>query len=76
EQEAAAAAERERRRIETEQEREREDAARRAADREHQAQVHREVLADLCDLGLSEVDAKRVIGAVASGRVAHVRIDY
>lgn len=76
EHEAEQAAERERARIAAEQARERAEAERRAADREHQAQVNREVLADLCDLGLAEADAKRLIGAIARGQVAHVRIDY
>ena len=76
EQAAAEAAERERQRLAAEQARERAEAAARAADREHQAQINREVLADLCDLGLDEATAKRLIAAIARGQVAHVAIAY
>jgi hypothetical protein len=63
-------------RIEREAAAQRAADAERARDREHQAQVNREVLADLCDLGLDEPTAKRLIGAIANGHVAHVSITY
>ena len=44
--------------------------------RDHQAQIHREILADLCDLGIAEATARALIGAIARGGVAHLTITY
>lgn len=44
--------------------------------REHEAAIHREVLADLCDLGLAEATARALIAAIARGQVAHLSITY
>lgn len=46
------------------------------ASREAQAAIHREISADLCDLGLDEATAKIVIRAIANGHVSHVSITY
>jgi hypothetical protein len=46
------------------------------ASRDTQAAIHREILADLCDLGLDEATAKIVIRAIANGHVSHVSITY
>lgn len=44
--------------------------------RERQALIHREVLADLCDLGIHEATARALITAIARGGVAHLSITY
>lgn len=46
------------------------------AGREHQAAIHREVLADLCDLGIAEATARHLITAIARGQIAHLTITY
>ncbi len=47
-----------------------------APDRDRQALIHREVLADLCDFGLHEATARALITAIARGGVAHLAITY
>jgi phage-related minor tail protein len=50
---------------------------RREADLEHRRTVNNEVLADLIQFaGVSEATGKMVIGALFSGRVRHIRLDY
>lgn len=72
--EQAARAERER----IEAQRREEDAAemRRIANREHQAKIHSEIVADLADCGISEDVATEVVRAVARGHVSGLRIQY
>lgn len=48
----------------------------KAQARDRQAQIHREVLADLCDLGIHEGTARALIAAIARGGVAHLSITY
>lgn len=45
-------------------------------DREIRAAVHREIVADLCDLGLAELAAQQLVRAIATGRIAHLSITY
>ncbi len=47
-----------------------------APDRDHRAAIHRELVADLCDLGLAESQAIQIVRAIASGRIAHLAISY
>ena len=44
--------------------------------RDQQARIHREVLADLCDLGIHEATARVLIAAIARGGIAHLTITY
>jgi flagellar biosynthesis GTPase FlhF len=53
-----------------------EEARRRAADREHAASIHREVLADLCALGIDEDTGRALITAIARGQIPHLHITY
>jgi colicin import membrane protein len=75
-----AAIEAERRRAAEQAERERiaaeQDAARRAADVEHRRSINKDALADLMACGLSDDDAKKVIQAIAAGKVRHASIRY
>lgn len=73
---ADAAAQAERERIAAEQVREQQGLAKRTADREHQATIHREIVADLCEVGYTESAAKALVSMIAKGRIAHVRIAY
>lgn len=66
----------ERERQEAEQRAQEEERQRREADREHRAAIHREILADLTDLGLGDEDARHVIEAVARGQVPRLSIAY
>lgn len=47
-----------------------------ASDRDHRGAIHRELVADLCDLGLAEPQAIQIVRAIASGRIAHLAISY
>lgn len=47
-----------------------------APDRDHRAAIHRELVADLCDLGLAEPQAIQIVRAIANGRIAHLAISY
>jgi len=51
-------------------------AAKGQAWREHEATIHREILADLCDFGICEATARALITAIARGQVAHLTITY
>lgn len=73
---AAAAAQAERARIAAEQEREQQDLAERTVDREHQATIHREIVADLCEIGYTELAAKALVSLIAKRRIVHLRIEY
>jgi colicin import membrane protein len=66
----------ERERIEAEQQKAADAERQRTADREHRAVIHREILADLCDLGFSEETARAVIEAVARGQIQRLAITY
>lgn len=68
--------ERERERIEADRLAREQEALRRARDREHAAQVHNAVAADLCALGLSLDEARTVVRGIATGRVGRVAITY
>lgn len=46
------------------------------ASRDTQAAIHREIVADLCDLGLDEATARQLVRAIATGRISHVVIRY
>jgi len=72
--EAAAMAERER--AKTQQMAEEAETRRRAADKAHAAEIHREILADLCGLGIAEVQAKLIISAIAKGQIPRLSITY
>jgi hypothetical protein len=73
---AAAAAQAERARIAAEQVREQAVLAERTADREHQATIHREIVADLCEIGYPELAAKALVSLIAKRRIVHLRIEY
>lgn len=72
--EAAAAAERER--LAAAQAMEQAALAQRTADRAHRAAIHREALADLCALGLTDDLGRAVVAAIANGKVRHVHLAY
>jgi len=61
---------------EEEKRKEAEAKSARLADREHVAQVNREVLASLVKIGLDEKHAKSVVVAIACKRIPHVKIEY
>ncbi|NBC49911.1 MAG: hypothetical protein GVY22_18470 [Gammaproteobacteria bacterium] len=68
----AEAAQRKRQRLATKAER----ADNALPDREEQARIHREVLADLCDFGIHEATARALITAIARGGISHLTITY
>jgi hypothetical protein len=45
-------------------------------DIDHRRAVHREVIADLWQIGIGDDDAITVLRAIASGRIRHVAIRY
>ena len=51
-------------------------AAKREADKRHKGRINNAAVADLVKAGLSEDQAKSAIIAIASGKVANVRIQY
>ena len=53
-----------------------EEAEKRAKNRAHQAAVHREILAALALLNISEEAGKLIIAAIAKGAVPHVSLQY
>ena len=71
-----AAVEVERQRVAEEQRKELEEAEKRAKNRAHQGAIHREILAALALLNISEEAGKLIIAAIAKGAVPHVRIEY
>lgn len=71
------AAEQERQRIEAEERKRQEEDAKRQADVEHRRAVNREVLADLvAHAGVTEDEAKKIVAAIATGKVKNVIIQY
>lgn len=46
------------------------------ADRDHAAQVHREIVADLMDAGLNQTVAVLIVTAIAKGKVPRLTITY
>ncbi len=70
------AIEAERRRVATEQATTAREAEKRAANLAHQRKIHRDILAALALLDLTEDQAKAVITAIARGDVPHVSITY
>ena len=73
---ADAAAQAERDRIASEQAAAQRETTARENDREYKRGVHREIIADLCDAGFDPQQAQQIVIAIASGRIAHVRIVY
>ena len=73
---AAAAVQAERARAEAEQQRAQDDADARAADKQHKAQIHRDILAALVGLNLTEEQGKAVITAIAQGGIPRLVITY
>ena len=71
-----AAIERERQRVAEEQRKELDEAEKRAKNRAHQGAIHREILAALALLNISEEAGKLIIAAIAKGAVPHVTIQY
>lgn len=49
---------------------------RRATDKAHAREIHREILADLCGLGIAETQANLIIIAVARGQIPRLSITY
>lgn len=80
ERDRVAAIEAERRRAEEQARREQKakdaEEARRLADKEHRRKINRAIMEDLVAEGISEEDAKRIIAAIVSNKVRHVRIAY
>ena len=80
ERDRVAAIEAERRRAEEQARREQKakdaEEARRLADKEHRRKINRAIMEDLVAEGISEEDAKRIIDAIVSNKVRHVRIAY
>lgn len=49
----------------------------RAADKAHKGGIHRDAMTDLMEaVGLSEMSAKAVVVAIATGKVRHVKVSY
>lgn len=49
----------------------------RAADKAHKGGIHRDAMTDLmAAVGLSEITAKAVVVAIATGKVRHVKVSY
>jgi hypothetical protein len=71
-----AAIERERQRVAEEQRKELDEAEKRAKNRAHQGAIHREILAALALLNISDEAGKLIIAAIAKGAVPHVTISY
>ena len=59
-----------------EQRKELDEAEKRAKNRAHQGAIHREILAALALLNISEEAGKLIIAAIAKGAVPHVTIQY
>jgi hypothetical protein len=71
------AARRERERIEAEAQQKRDEEARRQQNLEHRRNVHREALDCLLKVeGIDDALGRRLIGAIASGQVDHIVINY
>jgi len=70
------AIEAERQRVAAQQKAELDEAEKRAKNRAHQGAIHREILAALALLNISEEAGKLLIAAIAKGAVPHVRIEY
>lgn len=73
---AAAAVQAERARLEAEQQRAQADADARAADKQHKARIHRDILAALVALELTEEQGKAVITAISRDRIPYLVITY
>jgi hypothetical protein len=71
-----AAVEAERQRVAAQKKAEADEAEKRAKNRAHQGAIHREILAALALLNISEEAGKLLIAAIAKGAVPHVRIEY
>lgn len=56
--------------------REAEETARRESDKKIRAKIHRTIITDLVDGGLSEAVAKKVVDLVLEGKVPYLRISY
>lgn len=52
------------------------DERKRQEDKEHRRQINNEILADLASYIPDEDTAKSVIGAIASGYISHLKIEY
>lgn len=76
ERERYAAVESERQRVLAQKKAEAEEAEKRAKNRAHQGAVHREILAALALLNISDEAGKLIIAAIAKGAVPHVSIQY
>jgi colicin import membrane protein len=74
--EKEAAIEAERQRVATEKRKEAVEAEKRAKNSAHQAAVNREALVGLVKVGATDDLGKAIIGAIAKGEIAHVRIEY
>jgi hypothetical protein len=72
----AAAIEVERQRVAAQHKAELEEAEKRAKNRAHQGAIHREILAALALLNISEEAGKLLIASIAKGVVPHVTISY
>jgi hypothetical protein len=70
------AIEAERQRVAAQQKAELDEAEKRAKNRAHQGAIHREILAALALLNISEEAGKLLIAAIAKGAVPHVTISY
>jgi len=73
---AQAAVEAERKRVADEEKRIADEAAAREKDTKHKGQIHREILSVLLSIGLTDDQGKRVISAMAKGKLPHVTINY
>ncbi len=73
---AKQAAENERLRIEQQQAAERAEAERQAANKQHRANVNREILAALVANGLTEDQAKMVVTLAAKGQAGRLTVQY
>ena len=76
ERDQVAAVEAERQRVAAQKKADAEEAEKRAKNRAHQGAIHREILAALALLNISDEAGKLIIAAIAKGAVPHVTISY
>lgn len=52
------------------------EADKKAANKSHRKAVNNEILKAICDIGISEISAKELIGMAARGEIPNVKITY
>lgn len=70
------AAEQERARIHRQEEQRKQNDLRRQQNQEHRKEINRAALDGLMEQGFSEIDGKKIIIAIANGKIPHVTVNY